>query len=98
MGSCPNKGGAPDNGNVRLLKRIRAAMNPGGLLAMVEEVPNEDRISPPIASFSMMMLCSTPAGDAYTFRELDQIVREAGFGETKQRTSRAFTTLLLTRL
>ena len=83
--------------NVTLLKKVRAAMKPGGLVASVEEVPNDDRISPPIASFSMMMLCSTPAGDAYTFRELDQMFREAGFGETTMRNLEpTFTTLLLT--
>jgi len=84
--------------NIKLLKKIRAAMKPGGLLATVEEVPNEDRISPPIASFSMMMLCSTPAGDAYTFRELDHMFREAGFGETTMRgLEPTFTSLLLTK-
>ncbi len=68
--------------NVRLLKKIRAAMNPGALLAVLETMPNEDRVSPPMeAKFSMMMLCTTPAGDAYTFRELTQMCREAGFGE-----------------
>jgi SAM-dependent methyltransferase len=84
--------------NLTLLKKVRAAMKPGGLVASVEEVPNEDRISPPIASFSMMMLCSTPAGDAYTFRELDQMFHEAGFGETTMRSLEpTFATLLLTR-
>ncbi len=84
--------------NVKLLKKIRAAMKPGGLVATVEEVPNDDRISPPIASFSMMMLCSTPAGDAYTFRELDQMFREAGFGESTMRSLEpTFATLLLTK-
>lgn len=80
--------------NVKLLKKIRAAMKPGALLATVEEVPNDDRISPPMASFSMMMLCSTPAGDAYTFRELDGMFREAGFGETTRREVEPFTLLL----
>jgi ubiquinone/menaquinone biosynthesis C-methylase UbiE len=84
--------------NVKLLKKIRAAMNPGGLVATVEEVPNDDRISPPIASFSMMMLCSTPSGDAYTFRELDRMFREAGFGDTTERNLEpSFATLLLTK-
>lgn len=84
--------------NVRLLKRIRAAMKPGGLLATVEEVPNEDRVSPPIAVFSMMMLCSTPAGDAYTFRELDAMFREAGFGESVAKNLEpSFVTLILTK-
>jgi 2-polyprenyl-3-methyl-5-hydroxy-6-metoxy-1,4-benzoquinol methylase len=84
--------------NVTLLKKVRAAMKPGGLVATVEQVPNEDRVSPPIASFSMMMLCSTPSGDAYTFRELDQMFREAGFGESTARgLEPTFATLLLTK-
>jgi len=32
------------------------------------------------ASFSLIMLMSTRAGDAYTFREFDRMFREAGFG------------------
>jgi 2-polyprenyl-3-methyl-5-hydroxy-6-metoxy-1,4-benzoquinol methylase len=68
--------------NIRLLKKIRAAMNPGAVLAIVEMMPNDDRVSPPReAQFSLTMLCTTPAGDAYTFRELEQMCREAGFGE-----------------
>jgi ubiquinone/menaquinone biosynthesis C-methylase UbiE len=69
--------------NVGLLKKIRAAMNPSGRVATVEFVPNEDRISPPIAaSFAMIMLGRTEKGDAYTFPELDQMFRQAGFGES----------------
>ncbi len=50
---------------------------------MLEFVPNEDRVSPPMAaSFSLTMLASTPSGDAYTFRELEAMYREAGFGGT----------------
>lgn len=70
--------------NVAFLKRIRAATKPGGQLATLEMVPNEDRISPPIsASFSMMMLGSTESGDAFTFREFDRMFRDAGFGESR---------------
>jgi ubiquinone/menaquinone biosynthesis C-methylase UbiE len=69
--------------NVALLKRLRAAMNPGGQVATVEFVPNEDRVTPPqAASFSMMMLGGTPGGDAYTFAELDGMFRAAGFGSS----------------
>jgi 2-polyprenyl-3-methyl-5-hydroxy-6-metoxy-1,4-benzoquinol methylase len=69
---------------VRLLKKIRAAMAPGALLAILEMVPNQDRISPPFpAAFSLMMLASTPSGDAYTFPELDAMLREAGFGQNE---------------
>ncbi len=69
--------------NVKLLKRVRAALKPGGRVATVEFVPNEDRISPATAAgFSMMMLGSTEGGDAYTFKELDAMLRDAGFGES----------------
>jgi hypothetical protein len=68
---------------VKLLKKIRAAMKPGARVATLEFVPNEDRISPPAAaSFSMMMLGSTPAGDAYTFPEIAGMFRDAGFAES----------------
>jgi len=64
----------------RLLKKVRAAMKPGGTVAILEFVPNEDRVSPPpAAAFSMVMLSSTPAGDAYTFSELQKMLTEAGF-------------------
>lgn len=49
-------------------------------MGTLEFVPNEDRVSPPVpASFSMTMLASTPAGDAYTFRELADMHARAGF-------------------
>ena len=67
-----------------LLKRLHAAMRPGGLLITLEFVPNADRITPPIpASFSLMMLGSTPEGDAYTSVELDGMLRSAGFGSNE---------------
>jgi len=70
---------------VRLLRKVRGAMKPGATLAIVEFVPNEDRISPPMAAgFSIQMLGGTDAGDAYTFRELSEMATEAGFGESQQ--------------
>ena len=65
---------------VGLLKKVHAALKPGGRAAALEFVPNADRVSPPMAaSFSMTMLASTAAGDAYTFRELEAMYRAAGF-------------------
>ena len=59
---------------------MNAALKPGGVSAALDFVPNEDRVSPPMpASFSLTMLVSTVAGDAYTFRELENMHREAGF-------------------
>jgi 2-polyprenyl-3-methyl-5-hydroxy-6-metoxy-1,4-benzoquinol methylase len=69
--------------NVALIKRIRAALNPGARVITAEFVPNDDRITPPAAAaFSLMMLGATNGGDAYTFRELDQMFRDAGFSST----------------
>lgn len=69
---------------VALLKKVRAALKPGGLAATLEFVPNEDRISPPMsAAFSLTMLATTAAGDAYTFRELEQMYFEADFRNVK---------------
>jgi hypothetical protein len=65
---------------VTLLKKVRAALQPGGRAATLEFVPNEDRVSPPMsAAFSMTMLASTPAGDAYPLSELSAMYNEAGF-------------------
>jgi SAM-dependent methyltransferase len=69
---------------IGLLKKVRRALQPGGSVVTLEFVPNEDRVSPPIpAAFSMTMLTSTVAGDAYTFQELSAMHSAAGFGELK---------------
>ena len=65
---------------VTLLKKVRAALTPGGRAATLEFVPNEDRVSPPApASFSMTMLTTTESGDAYILSELSEMYSEAGF-------------------
>jgi SAM-dependent methyltransferase len=65
---------------VALLKKVRAALKPGGRAATLEFVPNEDRVSPPMpAAFSMTMLTTTAAGDAYTLSELTAMYTAAGF-------------------
>jgi ubiquinone/menaquinone biosynthesis C-methylase UbiE len=70
--------------NTRLLQKVRRSMNSGGLVATIDFVPNEDRVSPPAAAaFSLTMLGSTPKGDAYSFAELDQMFRAAGFGASQ---------------
>ena len=66
---------------IGLLKKVHAALMPEGRAAVLEFVPNEDRVSPPMAaSFSLTMLASTASGDAYTLSELEAMYREAGFG------------------
>src|SRR5271169_5842280 len=69
---------------VGLLKKVRSSLKPGGCVATLEFVPNEDRVSPPMpAAFSMTMLTSTASGDAYTFRELAEMHSQAGFTAVK---------------
>ena len=69
-------------GCVSILGRARRALAPGGAAIVVEMVPNDDRVSPPFpAMFAFVMLASTPKGDAWTARELQEMGRAAGFAE-----------------
>ena len=62
------------------LRRVHAALRSGGKVLIVEFVPNDDRVSPPpAASFSLVMLGTTPEGDAYTFAEYSKMLLDAGF-------------------
>jgi ubiquinone/menaquinone biosynthesis C-methylase UbiE len=68
----------------RLLRKVYAALKAGGRAVALEFVPNEDRVSPPVAaSFSMMMLGTTPSGDAYTFSEFDRMFGNTGFSSSE---------------
>lgn len=68
-----------------LLRKVHASLAEDGRAVTLEFVPNEDRVSPPIAvAFSMTMLGSTPGGDAYTFSELDRMFKNAGFKSNEQ--------------
>ena len=63
----------------KLLKKAHAALNPGGQVIILEFVPNDDRVSPPVpAMFSLTMLGNTPKGDAYTLAEYAAMCRNAG--------------------
>jgi ubiquinone/menaquinone biosynthesis C-methylase UbiE len=67
-----------------LLRKVHAALADGGRAVTLEFIPNPDRVSPPqAAAFSMTMLGSTPAGDAYTFAELETMFHNAGFSASE---------------
>ena len=69
---------------VSFLKRIHASLRPGGRVVIIEFVPNDDRVTPPAsASFSLMMLGSTPEGDAYTRSEYHRMLEASGFRDTE---------------
>jgi SAM-dependent methyltransferase len=64
----------------KLLAKVHAALADGGRAVTLEFVPNADRVTPPAAAaFSLMMLASTPRGDAYTFAEFEKMFSNAGF-------------------
>ena len=70
-------------GCVQIIKKAKAALKPNGKIVTVEFVPDDDRVHPPTpAAFSLVMLVGTPAGDAYTFTELQGMFREAGCPKT----------------
>ncbi len=64
----------------RLLKKIFGALAPGGTIAIQEFIPNDRRTGPPNALiFAVNMLVNTEAGDTFTFAEMSQWLKEAGF-------------------
>jgi 2-polyprenyl-3-methyl-5-hydroxy-6-metoxy-1,4-benzoquinol methylase len=67
----------------KLMRRVHAALRPGGKAITLEFVPNEDRVTPPMAAaFSLLMLAGTDAGDAYTFSQYEKMFRNSGFVKT----------------
>lgn len=67
----------------KLMRRVFAALKLGGKVITLEFVPNEDRVSPPMAAaFSLVMLANTDTGDAYTFAQYEKMFRNAGFAKT----------------
>jgi 2-polyprenyl-3-methyl-5-hydroxy-6-metoxy-1,4-benzoquinol methylase len=71
--------------NEKLLRKVHAALGDGGIVLAPEFIPNEDRISPARdAMFSLQML-GTPAGDAYTYAELERMFRNTGFARSEMR-------------
>jgi hypothetical protein len=85
--------------NTRMFAKARAALKPGGRMALFEFVVNDDRVSPELSAiFAMAMLTATEGGDTYTLKELDRMCRAAGFsrcemhslGDLEQRVVLAF--------
>jgi len=81
-----------------LLRKIHAALKPGGRAVTVEFVPNEDRVTPSIpAAFSMVMLGFTKAGDAYPFSEYGRMFRAAGFSSNELRRTPGPQSIIISR-
>jgi cyclopropane fatty-acyl-phospholipid synthase-like methyltransferase len=65
---------------VRLLRRARASLSPGGRVAVQEFLLDEGKVTPPgPVFFSVHMVAVTEGGRSYTAGEVAGMLREAGF-------------------
>ena len=79
-----------------LLKRVYDALAPGGIIAISEFVPNDDRTGPPGALiFGVNMLVNTDKGDVFTFAQISAWLSEAGFVDARQLEAPAPSPLIL---
>ena len=68
-----------------LLRKIFAALAPGGALAIQEFLVEPDRSGPPVALiFAVNMLVNTDQGDTWSFQEIAGWLRDAGFENVRQ--------------
>lgn len=69
----------------KFLRRIYGTMASGGRAVVLDFIPNEDRVSPTMpARFAVIMLGTTPSGDAYTLSEYKTMFQRAGFASCEQ--------------
>lgn len=70
----------------KVISKVHSALREGGRAVTLEFIPNDDRVSPPgSAAFSLIMLGTTPSGDAYTFSDLEGMFRRSGFTRSEFR-------------
>jgi ubiquinone/menaquinone biosynthesis C-methylase UbiE len=63
-----------------LFRRLHRALKPGGRIAVIDMIPNDERTAPPFALiFAINMLINTEVGDTYTLAEYTAWLNEAGF-------------------
>lgn len=63
-----------------LLRKLGRAIRPGGRIAVIDMVPNDERTGPPFPLlFALNMLVHTTEGDTYTLAEYTRWLKEAGF-------------------
>ena len=70
--------------NIELYKKIYRALKPGGALLIRDHIMDESRTNPPPgALFAINMLLNTMGGDTYTFAEVRDTLKKAGFVDIK---------------
>ena len=71
--------------NTEFMRKVAAALKPGGRAVILEFVPNADKVSPPFAAqFGLTMLAGTPGGDVYSGEELKHMLTTAGFSRVSE--------------
>jgi ubiquinone/menaquinone biosynthesis C-methylase UbiE len=69
---------------LELFKTLHPALKPGGRLAIIDMIPNDERSGPPFPLiFALNMLVYTHEGGTYTFGEYKQWLNEAGFSSVE---------------
>ncbi len=69
-----------------IMRKVLAALRPGGVAITLEFVPDDDRVKPPSqAHFALTMLVTTAHGDAYTWSEYEEMLGNAGFTANRVR-------------
>lgn len=77
--------GEGPHGCATMLKKVAAALDPGGLL-LIHEFILDDTMDGPLhpALFSLNMLLGTPEGRAYSESQLAEMMREAGLSDIRR--------------
>src|SRR6266699_1543041 len=69
----------------KLLKKVFAALKPGGTIAIGEWLVNDARTEPlPSLIFAVNMLVHSERGDAFSFNEIKSWLEEAGFKKARK--------------
>lgn len=80
----------------KLLEKTFHALAPGGTIAIAEFLVNADRTGPAGGLiFAVNMLVNTDEGDTYSFEEISEWLREAGFTNPRQLEVRGPSPLIL---
>lgn len=71
---------------VTLLKKIHASLNPGGAVILSEWMLNDEKTGPvPSAMMGLNMIIETNGGRNYSFAEITEMMKKAGFKNVEKR-------------
>jgi len=80
----------------KLLRRTFESLAPGGTIAIAEFVTNKDKTGPANATiFALNMLVHTDHGDTFSFKEIGDWLKEAGFKRVRSLNAPAPSPLIL---